>query len=639
MDKRRLGILFFVLLLLSFSLVACDDDDEDDDGATTTQNVSEVSEIRYHAQIGDHCETIRIFPPRLALDDKEMALLLEYFIDGPDALPPESKADFAVLKEKISKASIVLATSRGVFRGKIGTRIDDLGGTGVDLSLGTWLAVVRKLAEVDLRWERFVPGERSWEGKWEPAAPPEGIVEAVRGISSGSLRTFYEELYDEFLPEPPEFPGGISERAARYKKITIMREGITLRIKGDVLELWDPACLPRKSLTSTPTTALYQIVTVAPPTPTPTESLYRIVTMPPPPTPTPTTQGGGTAAVSFYLRPGQGDPCTKVLFRFQAADAQGRPDFTQPFDIVLYDGRIRYRVALTPDTVAYLDEQYARVSPTRFRELLAQRLKEEYRRHMYTGQGSTIKMSWGFTEQIQTGFRPLRIFKPEWPVIQILARLWAVRATQQGWWKTQGVAWKDPACEPRPTPTQMWVWVPTPTSSAYGVPASTPTPGLPPTPTPTLPPGVPTYTPVPTHTPAPTPTPPPQVVERPDLAQGVMAAINAYRQQNGLPPLNAHSALVNAAREQALCMARTGRVTHTGCDGSSPADRAARYGYSASILAENVGNGPANTGIVGRWMGSEGHRSNILHEAMKHVGAGAACAAGVCYFVALFGAP
>ena len=215
--------------------------------------------------------------------------------------------------------------------------------------------------------------------------------------------------------------------------------------------------------------------------------------MVPPPTPTPTPEGGGTTTVSFYLRPGPGDPCTKVLFRFQVVDAQGRPDFTKPFDIVLYNGRLRYRVALTPDTVAYLDEQYARVSPTRFRELLAERLKEEYRRHMYTGQGSTVKMSWGFTEQIQTGFRPLRIFKPELTVIQILARLWAVRATQQGRWEFQGVAWKDPACEPRPTPTSHLAWAPTPTLPAYGVPGATLTPG----PFPTLPPGVPTYTPAP----------------------------------------------------------------------------------------------------------------------------------------------
>jgi len=62
--------------------------------------------------------------------------------------------------------------------------------------------------------------------------------------------------------------------------------------------------------------------------------------------------------------------------------------------------------------------------------------------------------------------------------------------------------------------------------------------------------------------------------------------------------------------------------SHTGSDGSSPFDRMSRQGYSFSAAAENIAAGygsPAD--VVAGWMGSEGHRANILGTYV-HIGVG-----------------
>ncbi len=61
----------------------------------------------------------------------------------------------------------------------------------------------------------------------------------------------------------------------------------------------------------------------------------------------------------------------------------------------------------------------------------------------------------------------------------------------------------------------------------------------------------------------------------------------------------------------------------TGQDGSTPGDRAMRNGYSSRFVAENIAWGyrtPA--AVVEGWMGSRGHRGNILDCRYTHIGVG-----------------
>ena len=597
MDKRHLGMLFLILLLLSFSLVACDDEDDEDDGSTANV-ISEVSEIRYHAQIGGHCETIRIFPPRVALDSEEIALLTVYLYEGPDDLPPESKADLAVAKQKLSQASIVLATSRGVFRGKIGNLIDDLGGIGVYFGVDVRQAARRLMVEVieDLRWERFVPGGRSWEGKWEPAVPPAEILEAVRQAEKGRGTLYYSH-------------------------------------KGNMVELWDEACLPRKTPTPTPG-----------PTPTFLDLDYgeSLDVMAPTPTPdwfsvsaTPYVGGGGgMVSLTFYLRPGQGDPCTKVTFHLPV-DAQGRPDLTQPFEISFFKGYLRYQVNLPPGSIAALDEAFPKQSPTAFQSMLAQAVSTPGAARMY------FVNEW---MSIEGSDRPLTdSLNPKGPLVQALYRLWAYRMGRTNWWQAQGVAWSAPDCGPRPTPT--------PTPPLVGQAATaTPTPyevaGVMTTPTPAVG-GAPTPVPVAqaTPTPQPTPTRPPvcgtasDCTERSDLGRAAFDSLNQLRQENGLPPLRWNNALYRAALEQARHMAATGQVTHQDCNGQYADSRVVKHGYIFRTVVENVGDSPPSTQIVILWQNSSGHLQNMLNTDIVDGAVAFCCVGGRCYVVFVGGSP
>ena len=102
------------------------------------------------------------------------------------------------------------------------------------------------------------------------------------------------------------------------------------------------------------------------------------------------------------------------------------------------------------------------------------------------------------------------------------------------------------------------------------------------------------------------------------LAQSAAAdpaidALSRYRAANGLPPVSHAPRLAAMARAHALDLARTGRLSHTGSDGSRIDDRARRAGYRFCTLAENVARGQRSLSeVMNGWAGSRGHRANML---------------------------
>ena len=125
-----------------------------------------------------------------------------------------------------------------------------------------------------------------------------------------------------------------------------------------------------------------------------------------------------------------------------------------------------------------------------------------------------------------------------------------------------------------------------------------------------------------------------------DLNRAVLAAHNVERAQKHLSPLNLNHQLTQAAEKHAADMARRGKMTHRGGDGSSPFDRIAAAHYSFQAAAENVAYGFDQVDqVMTGWMRSPGHRRNILGS-YAEIGVGRVIAPGdISYWCVTFGNP
>jgi len=104
----------------------------------------------------------------------------------------------------------------------------------------------------------------------------------------------------------------------------------------------------------------------------------------------------------------------------------------------------------------------------------------------------------------------------------------------------------------------------------------------------------------------------------------VVELINAARRQEGLEPLSPAASLMEAAQRQARAMAESGRLSHTGPDGSIMAGRVEAAGYTGwTALGEVIGAGQTSPGaVVAEWLASPEHRAHLLDPAYRELGAG-----------------
>ena len=101
----------------------------------------------------------------------------------------------------------------------------------------------------------------------------------------------------------------------------------------------------------------------------------------------------------------------------------------------------------------------------------------------------------------------------------------------------------------------------------------------------------------------------------------VLVAVNKARAAAGCGALTANAKLEAAARVHAKAMAEKDFFGHSGKDGSKFSTRIKRQGYRYSRVAENIGAGQSSAaGIMKDWMGSAGHRKNILNCALAETG-------------------
>jgi uncharacterized protein YkwD len=155
-----------------------------------------------------------------------------------------------------------------------------------------------------------------------------------------------------------------------------------------------------------------------------------------------------------------------------------------------------------------------------------------------------------------------------------------------------------------------------PTTTEAPTTTTEPPPVDPPPPPPPPPPA-----PIPSPAAAPAPPPPPPPAPACGGGQGAtIDAMNADRAANGLAPLCGNGQLAAAAQQWANWMAQNASLTHQ--DLNALIGRTPFHTVGENILVAPVGT--SASAWEGAWMGSPGHRANILSGAFTSAGAGSA---------------
>lgn len=124
----------------------------------------------------------------------------------------------------------------------------------------------------------------------------------------------------------------------------------------------------------------------------------------------------------------------------------------------------------------------------------------------------------------------------------------------------------------------------------------------------------------------------PQEATDHELRTAVLCLVNQARERHGLRPLEFNEALRRSASAHSVSMVRSRSFSHY-AGGSTVTARVARSGYLASAssfrVAENIAAGEGRRygspiAIVRTWMGSWGHRQNILDGGFHDFGVGVA---------------
>ena len=139
---------------------------------------------------------------------------------------------------------------------------------------------------------------------------------------------------------------------------------------------------------------------------------------------------------------------------------------------------------------------------------------------------------------------------------------------------------------------------------------------------------------------APAPTTTPGATPTPSWASEMLTRINAERSSAGVSPLTFCANLMTAAQRHSEDQAARSTMSHTGSNGSTMTQRVQGAGYVGwTSLGENVAAGyPTVTAVMSGWMGSTGHRANLLSASFQHVGVGRApSGSGALYWTQNFG--
>jgi uncharacterized protein YkwD len=125
-----------------------------------------------------------------------------------------------------------------------------------------------------------------------------------------------------------------------------------------------------------------------------------------------------------------------------------------------------------------------------------------------------------------------------------------------------------------------------------------------------------------------------------NVASDLLQRINDLRSQNNLSGVKLNGQLTTAAQVHSQDMARTGNVSHTGSDGSQPAQRIGAAGYGGSQRDEIIYGGSANANDAWFYWTNDRRSANmILNPIYTDVGIAAVTAGNQTYYTITFGGP
>lgn len=130
--------------------------------------------------------------------------------------------------------------------------------------------------------------------------------------------------------------------------------------------------------------------------------------------------------------------------------------------------------------------------------------------------------------------------------------------------------------------------------------------------------------------PPPPPPPPPPVANGGDEARALQL-VNQARAAQGLPALRVSGGAQGVARAWSGHMAGAGLSHNPDLGGDL-----SRAGVAWRAIAENVGYGGSVDAVHGMFMGSSGHRNNILNPAYSQIGVGVVRQGGTVWVTLVF---
>lgn len=116
--------------------------------------------------------------------------------------------------------------------------------------------------------------------------------------------------------------------------------------------------------------------------------------------------------------------------------------------------------------------------------------------------------------------------------------------------------------------------------------------------------------------------------DRPRIAAEMLARVNDVRRRAGLPPLAPSPLLDRVSQEHAEDMLLRSYSGHRTPEGLGPSERARAGGYRSGVGENIVEQRFSAEEALKAWLGSPGHRSNLLDRGCREMGLGLAVGAG-----------
>ena len=116
--------------------------------------------------------------------------------------------------------------------------------------------------------------------------------------------------------------------------------------------------------------------------------------------------------------------------------------------------------------------------------------------------------------------------------------------------------------------------------------------------------------------------------DRARIAAEMLSRVNDVRRRAGLPPLAPNPLLDRVSQKHAEDMLARSYSGHRSPEGLDPSERARADGYRSGIGENIVEQRFSTEEALNAWLGSSGHRGNILDPSCREVGLGIAVGAG-----------